>query len=218
MRRANLSNINHLVFPMHFVDTCIIKPINLTHVWSYSFNNSTTNSQLPSSPRTPGWRRMTSEDVPSVLALINKWSSQFEITRVFNSEEEFSHAFLCPIVPKHVFTYVVEHETNKITDLVSFRLLSQSSSHVFAVVTTVVSTRSPVKQLITDMLVCAKKTCAEMFDCYPKVLTIPQWDIAPDVLSSQSFQCNSDYNIMNYFIYNYRYHEVPVAKFWPVEL
>ena len=185
MRRANLSNINHLVFPMQSVDTCIIKPINLTHVWSYSFNNSTTNSRLPSSPRTPGWRRMTSEDVPSALALINKWSSQFEITRVFNSEEEFSHAFLCPTVPKHVFTYVVEHETNNITDLVSFRLLFQSSSHVLAVVATVVSTRSPVKQLITDMLVCVKKTCAEMFGCYPKILTISQRDIAPDVLSSQ---------------------------------
>ena len=34
-------------------------------------------------------RRMTSEDVPSALALINKWSSQFEIRQIFRSEEEY---------------------------------------------------------------------------------------------------------------------------------
>ena len=54
--------------------------------WVYQFNQLT-GSQLPSSPRTPGWRRMTSEDVPSALALVNKWSSQFGIRQVFNSEE-----------------------------------------------------------------------------------------------------------------------------------
>jgi len=42
---------------------------------------------------------MTSEDVSSALALVNKYSSQFEIRRVFTSEEEFSHNFLCPAVP-----------------------------------------------------------------------------------------------------------------------
>ena len=37
---------------------------------------------------------MTSEDVPSALALVNKWSSQFEIMQVFTSEEEFAHRFV----------------------------------------------------------------------------------------------------------------------------
>ena len=209
MRRANLSNINHLVFLMHRAD--IVKPINTTHLWSYSFNNPS-SSQLPSSPRTPGWRRMTSEDVPSVLALINKWSSQFEITRIFNSEE-FSRAFLYPIIVSNsVFAYVVENETNNITDFVRFWLLPKSSLHVLATTKMVVSTKSSVKQLITDMLVCVKKTCAEVFGCYPKGLTISQHNIEPDVLSSLSFHCTGD--CLNYFIYNYRYHEVPEARFW----
>ena len=208
MRRANLSNINHLVFCMSSAD--IMQPINTTHLWSYSFNDPT-SSQLPSSPRTPGWRRMTSEDVPSALALINKWSSQFEIRRVFNSEE-FTHMFLYSTVPNSVFSYVVENEINNIIDLVSFRLLHKSSSQVFAEVTTVVSTKSSVKQLITDMLVCVKKTCAEVFGCYPKGLTISQCNIEPDVLSSLSFQYKDKY--VNNFIYNYRYHQVPEAKFW----
>ena len=212
MRRANLSNINHLVFSMY---PAIIKPINTTHIWSYSFNNPT-SSQHPSSPRTPGWRRMTSEDVPSALALINKWSSQFEIRQVFNSEEEFSHAFLCPIAPNSVFTYVVEHEINNITDLVSFRLLPKSSSNVFVGVTTVVSTKSSVKQLIMDMLVCVKKTCAEVFGCYPKELTISQCNIEPDVLSSLSFRYKGV--CVSYFFYNYRYYEVPEARVCLMEL
>ena len=84
MRRVNLCNINHA--SLMFGNDRILKPLSTVHGWRYSFDHST-NSQLPSSPRTPGWRRMTSEDVPSALALINKWSSQFDIRQVFNSEE-----------------------------------------------------------------------------------------------------------------------------------
>ena len=213
MRRANLCNINHLNFTM--LTGNIIKPINTTYIWRYSFDDPG-NSQLPSSPRTPGWRRMTSEDVPSALALINKWSSQFEIRQVFNSEEEFAHKFLRSTVPHNVFTYVVENEINNITDLVSFRLQPNSSSHMFAKSITVVSTKSPVKQLIMDVLVCVKETCAEVFGCYPKGLIIPQCNIEPDVLSSLSFQYTGDHLIS--YIYNYRYYEVPDAKFWLMEL
>ena len=213
MRRANLCNINHLNFTMYSGD--ILRPINTTRMWRYSYNDPG-NSQLPSSLRTPGWRRMRSEDVPSTLALINKWSSQFEIKHAFNNEEEFAHRFLCPTVPNSVFTYVVENETNNITDLVSFRLMHVSS--VFANVTTVVSTKSSVKQLITDTLVCVKKNCAEVFGCYPKGLTISQCNIDPDVLSSLSFQYKGKGDHLSCFIYNYRYHEVPDARFWLVEL
>ena len=63
----------------------LLKPVATYMVWKYQFNHPTT-SQLPSSPRTPGWRRMTSEDVPSALALINKWSSQFEVMQTSISE------------------------------------------------------------------------------------------------------------------------------------
>ena len=110
----------------------------------------------------------------------------------------------------------MENDTNNITDLVSYRLLHKSSLHVFANVTTVVSTKSPVKQLITDMLVCVKKNCSEVFGCYPKGLIISQCNIEPDVLSSLSFQYKSDH--VDYFIYNYRYNKTPEARFWFVEL
>ena len=195
MRRVNLCNINHLMM-MHY---SVLKPTSIMHVWKY-FYNLPTNSQLPSSPRTPGWRKMTSEDVPSALALINKWSSQFEIRQVFNSEEEFVYEFLCPTAPNKVFTYVVENEANNITDLVSFRLNDMEGG-----ITTVASTQSPLKQLIIDALVCAKELGAI-------TLKIGNWNIEPDVLSSLSF--HHDNSSICFSIYNYKYHEVSETKVW----
>ena len=120
MRRANLNNINQfLIFK-----NAIVKPVATITKWTYRFQHPAT-FQLPSSPTIPGWRRMTSEDVPSVLALINKWSSQFEIRQVFSSEEECSYYFLnlFPTASEYnvqVFTYVVQNKTNNITDLVRY--------------------------------------------------------------------------------------------------
>ena len=206
VRRANLCNINYLVFNMPSCN--IFKPINVTLMWNYVYDHPTSR-QLPNSPRTPGWRRMTSKDVPGALALINKWSSQFEFTRVFDSEEEFAHTFLCPTGPSNVHTYVVtyivENETNNITDLVSFKL-HHDGWYVIAEVITVVSTKCPVKQLLIDTLVCVKK------NYYAKELMIPQCNIEPDILSSLSFYYEGDH--INCYIYNYRYHKVPEAKSW----
>ena len=197
MRRVNLCNINHLV--MNVWNPSILKPISTIHRWKYIFDHPT-SYQLPSSPRTPGWRRMTSEDVPSALALINKWSSQFEIRQVFNSEEEFAHSFLHPTVVNYVYTYVVENETN-ITDLVSFQL---ANNHMVFGFTAVASTQSPLKQLIIDALVCAKELGA-------KALTIENWNIEPDVLPSLSFH----YDFSSCFsIYNYKYHEISETRVW----
>ena len=187
VRRANLTKINQLIVS----DVTLFKPVTTINVWSYDI----TSSQLPSSPRTPGWRRMTSEDVPSALALINKWSSQFEISQVFNSEEETSYNFL----NNFAFTYVVEDNPNNITDLVSYRL---HVSYAYVHITTVVSTQSPVKQLITDALVCARENGAE-------AAAIFQFNIDSDILTSLSFQ---PANQCIFHFYNYRCHEVSQSK------
>ena len=200
MRRGNLHNINHL---MTFIGgETMLKPLATTHLWRYSFNHSI-NIQLPSSPRTPGWRRMTSEDVPSALALINKWSSQFEIRQIFNSEEELLHELLYLAVPNVKFTYIVTSETNDITDLVTFRLVNKMSM-TFAI-TALISTQSAVKQLIIDVLVCVKEMGA-------KVLKISQRNIKPEILLSVSFQLENEDNHL--LLYNYNYHEVPETNVW----
>ena len=199
MRRVNPCYINHAILTVE--SSSIMKPVSYLHILKYFYNHPT-NSQLPSSPRTPGWRRMISEDVPSALALLNKWSSQFEIRQVFNSEEEFAHYYLCPTVPNYVYTYVVENEANNITDLVSFKLVSKA--HMVFTVNTVASTQSPLKQLIIDALVCAKELGA-------KELVIQNWNIEPDVLSSLSFQ---EQISICFSIYNYKYYEISEARTW----
>ena len=189
MRRAKLNKINQLILP----STPLLKPVTTFMLWTYNFNQLT-SAQLPSSPRTPGWRRMTSEDVPSALALINKWSSQFEIREVFNSEEEFSHNF---VFQRWVFSYVVADKSNNLTDLVNFMLYDVPQA--VASITTVASTKSPVKQLIIDALVCAKENGAS-------AVTVHQHNIESDILASLSF-LPSEYQ--TYHFYNY----IDIMKF-----
>ena len=179
----------------------MFKPVTTVMRWIYQFNQHT-SIQLPSSPKTPGWRRMTSEDIPSALALVNKWSSQFEIRQVFNSEEEFAYVFL---LQKSVFTYIVEDKSNIITDLVSYSLFNQFDVHQpYAYITTVVSTESPVKQLIIDALVCATENGATR-------TLICQYNIQSESLASLSFQ---PYEKCVIHFYNYRYREISQTKFW----
>ena len=191
VRRANLAKINQLIF----VDVSLFKAAATITLWIYQFSPFT-SSQLPSSPRTPGWRSMTSEDVPSALALINKWSSQFEIRRVFNSEE-ILHKF---VLQKFVLTYVVEDIANNITDLVSYTVIN--AAHTGVHITVVVSTQSPVKQLITDTLVCARENGVSM-------AVISQHNLESDILTSLSFQPHHD---NRFCFYNYRHHEISQAK------
>ena len=198
MRRANLHDINyHLIFTKYYG---VMKPITTLHTWQYNFDNPT-SSQLPSSPRTPGWRRMTSEDVPSALAFINKWSSQFEIGQVFDNEEELAYNLLCLILPNYVYTYIVENEIDNITDLVSFKSINKM--HMVFSIQIVAFTQTPIKQLLIDAFVCAK-------DLGVKVLIINNLNIKPDILPL-SFHCQSPYN---FSIYNYRYHETEETSVW----
>ena len=188
VRRANLAKINQLIFGR----VSLFKPVTTINMWLYDI----TAGKFPGSPRTPGWRRMTSEDVPSALALINKWSSQFEIRQVFNSEEEIS----CNFLNNFTFTYVVEDKPNNITDLVSYRLLyiPDNTVHINAVV----STQSPVKQLITDVLVCARENGASTAGIF-------QFNIESDILTSLSFQPASQHT---FHFYNYKYHKISQSK------
>ena len=192
VRRANLAKINQLILG----HSSLFNPVTTVMRWIYRFNQQT-SSKLPNSPRTPGWRRMTSEDVPSALALINKWSSQFEIRLVFNCEDEIFHNFL---LQDFVVTYIVEDKCNNITDLISYELLDVPENGVH--IDTVVSTQSPVEQLITNALVCARENSFE-------AATIAQHNIDSDMLTSLLFQ---PYDHYAFHLYNYRYPEISQDK------
>ena len=116
------------------------------------------------SPRTVGLRKMKASDIPKAFNLTNQYTSQFEIGQIFQSEEEFSHWFLSPLLD-NITTYVVkEPNSGNITDLFSFQIcvvpaglrsdfLGEKTTEVVALV---ITNPSP-KQLITDLLVCSVK-------------------------------------------------------------
>ena len=198
-RRVNLSKINQFYFSSP--SNTLFKPVTTLAGWYFQFTQPA-SYQLPSSPRTPGWRIMTSQDIPSTLALVNKYSSQFEIGRKF-SKEEISHYFLCPTVPNRVFTYVIEHG-HEITDLVCCILLTMKNGSTMASVTIVISTHSPVKQLITDVMVCGRDKGAIGVQLY-------QHNIKSNILSSLGFQQDSTWVLC---FYNYKYPEISEANYF----
>ena len=199
-RRTNLNNINQFLINGTI---SFLEPLATCTVWCYEFILPT-SYRLPTSPSTPGWRRMTPDDVPNALALVNKYSSQFEVRQAFTSKEEFSYWFLCPAVPNYVLTYVVENETD-ITELVRCTLDNDDGKPVVFVYT-IISTVTPVQQLLLDVMVCARDAGAVR-------LVIIQHNINSEILLSLSLKPISSSD--SYF-YNYNYHEVSEANYFAV--
>ena len=80
------------------------------------------------SPQTIRLRKITSQDIPKALKFTNQYAARFEMHQLLQSEEEFSHHFLCPPMPGYVVTYVVEGLiTHAITNLFGFLLYNTAS-------------------------------------------------------------------------------------------
>ena len=103
-------------------------------------------------------------------------------------------------------TYVVEDKSNNITDLVNYKQPYYYMDQPPATITTVVSTQSPVKQLIIDALVCARENHSSAVQ-----VAIHQYTIESDLLASLSFLPSGS---LTYHFYNYRHHEISQAKFY----
>lgn len=178
----------------------IFKPVITISYWKYLLERSVLSCK---SPKTVGLRRITSKDIPRALALTNRYASQFEIAQIFESEEEFSHWFLCPSIPDYITTFVVEDSVSgDITDMFSFRL-GFSSPKLIAQVTAVIVTKSPAKQFIADLLVCVKQQKFYAVSFFPAVVEKLQLH---DILSKvdQKNYC---------LLYNYQYPEVDEDNF-----
>ena len=157
-------------------------------------------------PRTVGLRRMKQSDVSKALALTNQYTSQFEIAQVFQSEEEFSHWFLDPLVD-NMTTYVVEETSSgNITDMFSFKTYKYTSENITEVVAMVI-TSSSAKEIITDLVVCTQQENAT-------IVILPRFglkeDLFIDFLQGHSLSA-TELCIQNhgcYLFYNYKYPEV----------
>ncbi|XP_065908214.1 uncharacterized protein [Dysidea avara] len=139
---------------------CIVKPVVVLTMWYYYFRYPLSLLQPPltsGSPKTIGLRKITPKDVPKALEFTNQYAAQFEIHQLFQTEEEFSHHFLCPSMPGYIVTYIVEDPiTNHITDLFGF-LLYNNGNETAADVIAILATKSSPRQLVIDLLICAKQ-------------------------------------------------------------
>ena len=195
IRRANLCGVSQGLVQTPSGNSILKLVATLTR-WLFYFNFT----PLPHSTKTPGWRAMTSKDVPSALALTNKYTSQFEIGQVFQSEEEFSHYFMCPVMKNHMQAYVVEDPvTGNITDVAGFKLeRSLDGRELFAFITIIVPTKSPARQLLIDLLVCAKRAKAESLGTFQ--FGLPR-EVFEGVLTLQPTK-------WYWHLLNYQYNEV----------
>ena len=200
IRRVNLSGFNQGI--VYFQNYNIFKPFVTLTQYEFIFS-----SKLPmaSSPKTPGWRPMTSKDIPSAFALTNKYSSQFEIGQVFQSEEEFSYHFMCPVVENYMQAFVVEDPvTGDITDVAGFKLERGMDGHkTFAYITILAPMKSPPRQLLIDLLVCAKEAKADILYTFRFGL---DKEVFEDLLTVKSTSCYC------HFV-NYQYDEVDESEY-----
>lgn len=191
-----------ILYENHPMALGVARPLFTFSVWVYTFSNifsqSPNSPVLPyNSPKTVGLRRMTRKHISEAFALTNQYTSRFTVRQVFKTEKEFSHYFLCPDMPGFVISYVVIDSTDgTITDMFSFRLEDLVLNN--ATVIAIVNTKSPTKQFITDMLVCAQKE---------KVLQLftPQYGINSEIFESLSLSLEHQGHV---FMYNYRHPEV----------
>ena len=202
IRRVNLSGYNKGI--IYFGSDSIFKPfVTLTkYKFIFSYKGCV---KLPSSPTTPGWRPMTSKDIPSALALTNKYSSQFEIGQIFQSEKEFSYFFMCPVMENYMQAFVVEDPvTGDITDVAGFKLERGMLVHnIFAMVTILAPMKSPPRQLLIDLLVCAKEAKADILYTFRFGL---DKEVFEDLLIVESKNC------FWHFV-NYRYDEIDESEY-----
>ena len=204
IRRANLCGVSQgLVQTLR--GQSVLKLVATLTRWIYDFN-FTLGFPLPRSPKTPGWRLMTSKDIPSALALTNKFTSQFEIGQVFQSEEEFSYYFLCPMIKNHMQAYVVEDPvTGDITDVAGFKLeRTLDGRQLYAFITIIVPTKSPARQLLIDLLVCAKRAKADSLGTFQ--FGLPR-EVFEGVLTLQPINSKWYWHLLNY-----QYNEVDESQ------
>ncbi|RWR73625.1 Myristoyl-CoA:protein N-myristoyltransferase [Cinnamomum micranthum f. kanehirae] len=156
--------------------------------------------KLPGSTATPGMRKMELRDVPAVTRLLRNYFSQFVVAPDFD-EDDVEH-WLLP-TENVVDSFLVESpETHEITDFCSFYTLPSTilgnpnySTLKAAYSFYNVSTRTPLLQLINDMLILAKQRDYDVFN-------------ALDVMHNETFLKELKFGLgdgqLHYYLYNYR--------------
>jgi len=161
--------------------------------------------KLPQKTSTPGLRRMSKEDAPQVLELLNAYLAQFDLACLFQSVDEVEHWFL----PREnvIYTYVVDagegkDGKRKITDIMSFYSLPSTiigNEHhkelraAFSYYN--IANTASLKSLMEDALICARD---ENFDVFN----------ALDIMQNAEFMKDLKFGIgdghLQYYLYNWK--------------
>ncbi|KAL3234888.1 Glycylpeptide N-tetradecanoyltransferase [Nakaseomyces bracarensis] len=139
-RRVNKRNIWHALYTAGVVlpspvSTCRYahRPLNWNKLYDVQFTDlpprktkaeMVAKYTLPKNTKTKGLRLLEEKDVDEVMVLFNKYQERFDMVQQF-SKEEFIHWFIgdksiTDPNKKVIFSYVVENDDGKISDLISF--------------------------------------------------------------------------------------------------
>ncbi|XP_073048341.1 glycylpeptide N-tetradecanoyltransferase 1-like [Primulina eburnea] len=160
--------------------------------------------KLPDQTATPGFRKMEPHDVPAVTRLLRNYLKQFVVAPDFD-ELDVEHWLL----PREnvVNSYLVASPDNQeITDFCSFYTLPSSilgslsySSLKAAYSYYNVSTKTPLLQLMNDVLIVAKK---EEFDVFNAL------DVMQNEIFLKELKFGPGDGKLHYYLYNYRLKHV----------
>ncbi|XP_057651343.1 glycylpeptide N-tetradecanoyltransferase [Diorhabda carinulata] len=213
-RRVHLNGIFQAVYTAGIV---LPKPVSTCTYWHRSLNpkklievkfshlsrNMTLQRtlklyKLPDKPKTPGFRKMTPNDVPQAHKLLEEYLSRFDLAPNFN-EEDFTHWFL----PRTniIDSFVVE-TNGEITDFISYYTLPSTVMHhpVHKTLKAAysfynVSKGTPWIPLMTDALISAKQLNFDVFN-------------ALDLMDNSEFLLQLKFGIgdgkLQYYLYNWK--------------
>lgn len=168
--------------------------------------------KLPETTRTPGFKKLTSDDVPKAHKLLADYLTRFDLVPLF-TEEEFRHWFLPQ--PGIVDSFIVENN-GEVTDMVSFYTLPSTVMHhpVHRTLKAAysfynVSMRTPWVELMQDALISAKNAGFDVFN-------------ALDLMENKSFLEPLKFGIgdgnLQYYLYNWRCPPIPPNKVSPAAI
>lgn len=213
-RRVHLAGLFQAVYTAGIV---LPKPVSTCTYWHRSLNpkklievkfshlsrNMTMQRtlklyKLPDSPKTPGFRRMKTEDIDATHKLLVEFLSRFDLAPYF-TKEDFVHWFVPR--PNIIDSFVVENN-NVITDFVSYYTLPSSVMHhpvhkslKAAYSFYNVSTKTPWIDLMQDALISAKQLHFDVFN-------------ALDLMENSEFLEALKFGIgdgkLQYYLYNWK--------------
>jgi glycylpeptide N-tetradecanoyltransferase len=221
-RRVNLTGIFQAVYTAGVI---LPSPVSKCRYWHRSLNpkklievqfshlarNMTMQRtiklyKLPEQPKTPGFRKLLPQDCQQAFRLLFDYLKNFDLSPIY-SLEEFKHWFL----PRDnvVDSFVVE-QNGVITDFGSFyHLPSTIMNHPQHKVLKAaysfynVATKTPLNDLMNDMLVAAKNLDLDVFN-------------ALDLMDNAKFLENLKFGIgdgnLQYYIYNWKCSAIKPEK------